>query len=393
LIEEQDIALTPGELQNFYSLHFFYFNTLNSRYKGIFASRCLQFISKKIISGNELEITNAMRAMLAASAIQLTLGLETWNLNYFETLIIYPEDFDGNNGLKYRGETNTDGFIKLSWKSFIHGYKVTNDKINLGIHEFSHALRLNNIRGFEQDYFIEHYFDSWLASAYEAYYDVKNNRKNVFRKYGGTNMIEFISVCIEHYFESPEDIMETYPRLYFSTAILLNQKTEKGATELGIRKTMLLKKNSILPGFSDHVLKSSYLHSNLFKVLMIISATLIFNIFSTGVFSGVTFLFINLCLLLYLCFDFRFTRVKFLGKQFVVERGILFFKWRRKLTLPTAQLISVRALTDSKFNEAWEIIFYNDINEFFYEEKIYSFRSDTQVFIKELVSNKVAYFR
>ncbi|MCE3258409.1 MAG: DgsA anti-repressor MtfA, partial [Bacteroidetes bacterium] len=138
-----DIQLNVTELRQFYARYFSYYNTLNAEWQSRFVSRCYQFISLKIITGAEgFKPDNKVRAIIAASAVQLTLGLSLWTLDHFDTIIIHPSDFDNKpSGLKFRGETNLSGYIRLSWKSFIAGYRVGDDNINLGLHEFTHALR------------------------------------------------------------------------------------------------------------------------------------------------------------------------------------------------------------------------------------------------------------
>ena len=67
------------------------------------------------------------------------------------------------------------GFICFSWKAFLEGNAIDNDKINLGLHEFAHALRFNGIRGNETDYFFENYFARWLACAYSEFKKLQHN--------------------------------------------------------------------------------------------------------------------------------------------------------------------------------------------------------------------------
>ena len=85
--------------------------------------------------------------MIAASAVQLTFGLETWDLSYFTQILIYPSEYKNpQTGRYHKGETNLGGFMCLSWSDFIEGIKNPTDKVNLGLHEFGHALRFNSIR-------------------------------------------------------------------------------------------------------------------------------------------------------------------------------------------------------------------------------------------------------
>lgn len=246
MIEQTDIRLSNNDLHSFYSNYFQYYNTLNSLWQKKFVQRAQQFIDNKSIVGAEgFLVTNKVKAIVAASAVQLTLGLQTWDYDYFLEIIIHPKVFTNKaTNQQYKGETNLQGFIRLSWLSFINGYQNSHDNINLGIHEFSHALRFNAIRGNEEDYYAKYFFLKWLSTAYEAHGHIRQGKESIFREYGGANINEFISVCFEHYFESPLEIKQAYPHLFYNTAILLNQLTIDSKTKLEIREQMIIEKTN-----------------------------------------------------------------------------------------------------------------------------------------------------
>lgn len=382
-----DIPLTASDLSAFYATYFKYYATLDTEHQGLFVSRCLRFIDDKNITGAEgFTVTNQVKAILAASAVQLTLGLQTWDLDYFETIVVHPSDFDNKaSGLKYSGETNMAGVVKLSWKKFIRGYAVPDDNLNLGLHEFSHALRFNSIRGNGQDYFIEYYFNSWLASAYEAFYDLKKEKSAVFRQYGGANMNEFVSVCIEHYFESPLAIREHYPALYYSTAILLNQQTNGKTTRVNIRHEMLEEKNKLLPGIRYY-----RFHSTLLKPPMLVAAVaLVLSVYFGG-WVTITLFILLVLLFLYLRADYKYAVCRLQQNRLAIARGFLFFKWRKEKTLLLANLVSVRAAGDPATARNWEFIYYDPSGGFFYEEKLRAEKMNNAEFIKDLIANKIA---
>lgn len=393
--QNNDILLIQEELHGFYLNYFSYYKTLETKWQLAFRRRCLEFISNKQIIGAEgFEPNNKVKAIVAACAVQLTLGLKTWDLSYFETIILHPDDFDNKAaGLKFRGETNLAGFIRLSWKGFIAGYKVTDDNINLGLHEFTHALRFNAIKYNEQDYFVEHYFNKWLAAASEAYYDIKNNKETVFRKYGGANMNEFISVCVEHYFESPQEIKAKYPYLYYCTAILLNQETRNGFTQIGIRDTLMNELNALQKGFSEKTIKTDALRSTSFTIAIIILIPLIYTIYVTGFLSGGSIFLFTLIAAIYLRFDFRFTKVQFNKQQFNVSKGFVFFRHWRTFSLPASHIISLRVYNMDEKDNHWEMIFYNPENDYFYQETITASDAIEPAFVQEVLKNKIAYFR
>lgn len=382
-----DIELNHKDLEAFYKKYFRYYNTLSEANQGLFTERALQFISEKVISGAEdFKPDNRVRALVAASAIQLTLGLETWKLNYFQEIELYPSDFD-NTGrdLKFSGETNLQGYIKLSWKSFIHGYQVPDDNLNLGLHEFSHALRFNGIKGFEQDYFIDNYFNKWMACAWDAFKDVQNKKDTIFRKYGGANINEFLSVCIEHYFESPAEIKEKYPLLYFATGILLNQEISANTSKTGIRDKFLQEQNKFLTGFSKQTLQSNFLKHWTFKLWIFVFAVWIYTGSSSGFLNPIALAFLALFLSVFFWYHYNAIKIEFEGKEILFEKGSSVFKRRKTWRLLSAQLISIKTE-----EEEWTFSYYDKSDSFFYEEKIYPPEGVSEPFLKECRQNKIA---
>ncbi|MBL7902110.1 MAG: zinc-dependent peptidase [Bacteroidia bacterium] len=389
-----DIPLSTASLDQLLTASFTYYNTLCETDKTLFTKRCLRFIEGKEILGAEGFVpNNAVKILIAASAVQLTFGLSLWDLSYFDAIILYPGDFDHvPSGRKFRGETNLNGYLKLSWKSFLHGYKHSEDNINLGLHEFAHALRFNGFRGEEQDYFVHYYFEAWLASAYEVHYALKAGRPSVFRKYGGTNINEFISVCIEHYFESPQEIKLHYPHLYFSTGILLNQILIGERTYKDVRSRLFKEKNTILSGISERYLKSRIISDARFTSFLITLMPLVFTIAGSGVLSGPSLSLMVLSFFTYLRFDFYYSRLHFFGKHFSVEKGCLIFK-RHRGNLLLSHLICVQVDSRSGEYEEWIFRFYKESDGHFHEELIVPKQIDKSAFLTELSKNKIAVLR
>ncbi|MBL7919087.1 MAG: zinc-dependent peptidase [Bacteroidia bacterium] len=394
MMPQADIELKESSLHYFYSEYFAYYTTLNSQWQQVFVERCLKFIEKKTIIGAEgFKPDNRVKAIIAACAVQLTIGLTSWDLDYFETIIVHPGDFDDKaSGLKFRGETNLQGFIRLSWKGFLRGYKISDDNINLGLHEFAHALRINDVKSFYQDYFFDHFFSRWLAAAMEAFYNIRNNKQTLFRKYGGTNINEFISVCIEHYFESPLEIKKEYPYLYYCTAILLNQQTTNKITEVNVRKRLLNELNALQQGFTAKIIKSNALRTNSFPIVMVILVPFLLTAFVTGLFSGGSIFFEMLIAIIYLRFDYRYTKIHVHKQGFTISKGFFIFKNRSKYSFPTSNLVSLRMYNRGKEKQDWEVIFYNSNNDHFYEETILEYKPLDTVFVAEIYKNKIAYF-
>lgn len=389
--EHKDIVLNVEELGNFYNSYFQYYTTLSPHFKTRFVERCLYFMDSKAIVGAEgFEVTNKVRAIVSASAVQLTMGLDTWDYDYFMEIIIHPQKFMHKPTQQhFKGETNLSGYIKLSWLSFINGYKNPTDNINLGIHEFSHALRFNSIRGNEQDYHTKYFFMMWLGTAYEAHYHIKQGQQTIFRKYGGANINEFISVCFEHYFESPQQIKEAYPHLYYNTAILLNQLTEGDKTEINIRERMMLEKAKLLKPLKNRVIKQKLFNENATPFISISAAIFGFTMMTAGIFSGPTLILLIAYFAIFLKIDSNFITIDINKDQLEIKKGFFFLKNWYRHTFQLSHLVNVCQHQSDDGCEL-SLIYFNTSDEHFYEE---NFLCD-QVYIDELLTefkmNKIA---
>jgi Mlc titration factor MtfA (ptsG expression regulator) len=114
--------------------------------------------------------------------------------------------------------------LALSWEDFKKGFDDYEDKVNLGIHEFAHAIHLNSLK--ERDVSSTIFSDSFneLVTLLSTDENLKNNlvTSNYFRNYGYTNQYEFIAVIIEAFIENPKDFRNQFPQVYNKTKQMLN---------------------------------------------------------------------------------------------------------------------------------------------------------------------------
>lgn len=362
-----DIRLNPAEVDAFLAKYFLYYNTLSPHYKSVFVERTLIFAhTKHFVAQKNLEVNNQVKVIIAASAVQLTLGLSYWQLSYFETIILFPNDFKNElSGLYLKGETNLTGFVSFSWKSFIEGYRIPNDNINLGLHEFAHALRFNGIRGENTDYFFENYFWKWYCYAYKEFYKLQKGLPSVFRSYGGANINEFLSVAIEHFFESPEQFKNNAPELYSATAILLNQKTDGSFTEINIREKEFeqLKQKESISSFVPAI--------NFFNSPGVVSSYIfvfigVLTILQTGLFSFPSLFVFLLYAGLMLKNDFSYARFVVHQNGIDIYKGFLAFRNRSIKRISLYQLVKVEM--DNEGNDQTVIFNYFDARNKFCTE-------------------------
>lgn len=360
-MSQGDIRFNPKEADLFLKEYFAYYNTLDEHWKQVFVQRLLLFVQKKNFIGQHgFELNNKVKAIISASAVQLTLGLDEWQIRYFDTILLFPKDFFNQiTGLGVKGETNLSGYMSFSWTSFIQGYKVSNDNLNLGLHEFTHALRFNSIRGERSDYFFENYFPKWYSYAKNEFLRIKAGKPSIFRKYGGTNINEFLSVVVEHFFESPQQFMEEQPLLYSATAILLNQKTNGRKTSLNIRQDELKKIVSHVP-ITVNIPEPFFLRNNGALTSFIFLCTAIVTLPPSGLFSFPFLFLLILAGLYYLIFDFRYGKAIVGTGKITLVQGYLLFRNRKKYTVEGHRLVKAQFFNTGEKEQTLVLTFFDE---------------------------------
>lgn len=198
--------------------NFVLYKMLNEKERKRFEKRVCRFIKMKDFrAGSTIsEITDTMRVMVAASAIQITYGYPKVYFNHFHTIILFADEYYSTlTGQYHEGEVNAGGAIVLSWKNFMAGFNNLSDGRNLALHEMAHALRLTNIVDNDEYDFIDR--DTMLSfenSALTEMQKIRRNESSFFRSYGAANPEEFFSVTVECFFEQPGEFREYNPELY-----------------------------------------------------------------------------------------------------------------------------------------------------------------------------------
>ena len=206
---------------------FDFYNGLSQKNQVIFQNRLLTFINnKKFVSREDFEITEEMRVLISATAVMLTFGFRNYKLELFETIIIYPKAYYSKiNKVQHKGETNPQlKTIVFSWEDFKHGFKIGDDNLNLGIHEFGHAIHLNAMRKKDISSVI---FRQGFNELTHYLSNNENVRKELlatkyFRAYAYTNQYEFFAVLLENFIETPEEFRSNFPELYGYIKQMLN---------------------------------------------------------------------------------------------------------------------------------------------------------------------------
>ncbi|MBW8048886.1 MAG: zinc-dependent peptidase [Cytophagales bacterium] len=206
--------------------YFQYYNYLSPTDQKKFENRVHKFvINKRFLARRRPEVTDKMKVMIAASAVQLTFGLPEIHFSHFRTIIVYPEKYYSYEGRSVNiGEVHHKGVIVLSWKDFIKGYAIPDDSLNVGLHEMAHALLLENKIPNIQYRFLDRLSLSKLSGVSKREIErIRKGKQTFLRKYAGINSMEFFAVSVEYFFEQPTKLQKEIPDLYDALSKLLNQ--------------------------------------------------------------------------------------------------------------------------------------------------------------------------
>lgn len=219
--------LTPEQLK-ILAQEFIFYQRLSDKKKSYFEHRVAHFINKHEFIGREdFVVTNQVKVLISATSCMLTFGMRNYFYKALTRIIVYPKAYySKTSGEYHKGEFNPMmRVIAFSWEDFYSGYNITNDNLNLGIHEFGHALHFQGLKkeDISAALFTEMYQEITKEVTHKANRD-KLIQSDYFRVYAYTNQFEFLAVILEHYFETPLEFKQEFPQLYNKVSLMLNHK-------------------------------------------------------------------------------------------------------------------------------------------------------------------------
>lgn len=219
--------------------HTQFFQKFPRTIKRKFLKRLAIFIEYHDFEGREgLEITDLMKVLIAASAVHLTISLKDYLLDLFPKILVYPDVYYSKLTKSYnRGETNPHGIIAVSWNYVEEGFESSEDKINLGYHEFAHALLLQHTSLGLNDLQFSFAYEDFNRMLKQDKLAQKVFESNFLRDYAFINKMEFFAVSAENFLESPEMLKKNVPELYEIMKRLLRQDPAYGIYDLSFYYT------------------------------------------------------------------------------------------------------------------------------------------------------------
>ncbi len=179
----------------------------------------------EFVSRDKLKVTRAMKSIICSAAAQLTLFLPKESLNYYTKIILY-EDFYSSRITRmwHKGEVNPGmRLLVFSWRGVMEGLKRKTDGVNLLVHEFAHALWLEQKIVDEYNVFDPDDILAFTQYAHAEMSKLAADENHFFRAYAFENIEEFFAVAAENFFERSSRFKEAQPELYLILVKIFNQ--------------------------------------------------------------------------------------------------------------------------------------------------------------------------
>ena len=217
-----------------------FYARLSDADKTVFEKRTQLFLATKNIEGIDTEIDDAIRLMVASSAIIPTFAFPEYNYPDVRSVLIYPNSFDEHfQTERFEGHREIisgmvgnrfmNGTVIFSKPDLVMAFDGLPHKSNVGVHEFVHLLDKEDgaIDGIPEALINQRYVGPWL-------HEIKNEIKKIekgasdINPYALTDNAEFLAVVSEYFLDNPEKFHRKHPELYriLSTVFKQNQGIE-----------------------------------------------------------------------------------------------------------------------------------------------------------------------
>ncbi len=214
------------------------------------------FLDEVPITGIRTDVDDTCRVLVAASAVIPIFGFDDWEYSRLGEILIYPGAFDdeynsdGNadgDTLGMVGINHLSGVMILSKPSLIAGFENTQDKRNVGIHEFAHLVdkadgAIDGLpAGIPHSVIVP--WIEWVGG--ELSRPVR--RGEHIDDYAFTNEAEYFAVLSEYFFEAPEVLAQRDPQTYKMMQAMYRQNTKALLSRSFVRRPKRVGRNKPCP--------------------------------------------------------------------------------------------------------------------------------------------------
>jgi MtfA peptidase len=208
----------PDEWRRFLVRRYAHYRRLPEAERRRFEDDLRLFLDETRITGVEVESSEELRLLVAASAVTLCLGWPAFEWHSLVTeVLLYPQSFDRDFSFEKEelsGLADPWGTVILSAPSLRHSFSHPDDGYHVGLHEFAHLLdmEMGHFDGIPAGVAAGRVAE-WQRLAEEEIERVRDGR-SALDPYGGENPAEFLAVSVEAFFELPLELRRRHAALY-----------------------------------------------------------------------------------------------------------------------------------------------------------------------------------
>ena len=210
-----------------------FFRALDETERERFRNELRVFIGEKRITGIKTVVDTTTLVLTAASAVIPIFGFSEWEWEQIDEVLVYATRFDDEFGMGRGDEHVIQGMVGsgmmnrlmiVSKPALVHGFENSNDKHNVGVHEFAHLLDKADgvIDGVPGVGLSAEAVGPWLELVRRKMQEIEDGESDI-RPYGATNEAEFFAVASEYFFERPGLMKKKHPELYAMLARVFEQ--------------------------------------------------------------------------------------------------------------------------------------------------------------------------
>jgi len=201
-----------------------FFQALDESEKVRFREEVSIFLHEKRITGIKTSVDDRVRVLVAASAIIPIFGFPGWEWDQISEVLIYPTSFNDHYEMGETRDRDILGMVGsgamsrmmiLSKPDLLSGYRLPQDRRNVGIHEFAHLLDKTDgtVDGVPSVGLPRSAVIPWLKLVHQEMANIQAGHSDI-NAYGLQNEAEFFAVASEYFFENPEKMSRKHPELY-----------------------------------------------------------------------------------------------------------------------------------------------------------------------------------
>lgn len=221
----RDILVAEPQYEKILNKRSHYYRRLAPELKQKFTDRVKEFINSKTFLIKSEEPFVDMPVLISATAVQLTFGLNKFQLPHFEYIRVFKEEyFAADNSLRVLAGHVYGNTITLAWNHFLQGQEEATDGVNLGLHEMAHALYFQLVEAASgRCQRFTRSFNEIMAEGAEVYELKHAKPSELYTENAYRNLQEFWAESVELFFERPAALKRTHPDVYEQLKEILKQ--------------------------------------------------------------------------------------------------------------------------------------------------------------------------